>query len=391
MIPTESTSAAGERSSPAVLHDCRVAIVHDYLNQPGGAEKVVEVFVEMFPGAPVFTSVYDPDAMPAVWRDVDVRTSFMQRLGPRLKVAKALLPLYPLAFESFDLSEYDLVLSSTTAFAKGVLTRPGTAHVCYCNNPTRFLWTYGDYVARESLPPGSRFVLPVVASALRVWDFAAAQRVDHFVAGSHNAARRIAKYYRRDSEVLQAPIDVNAYTPAPDEVADYFLVVSRLQSYKRLDLAVEACSRLNVPLLVIGDGPDRPRLESLAGPSVRFLGRVSNEEAVHHLARCRALIFPGEEDFGLTPLEAQASGRPVIALRRGGALETVREGETGVFFDEASIESLIEALRTFHDDFNPQVLRANAARFDKQPFKQRLETILAVAVSGERETAGVVR
>jgi len=374
---------------PAVPRDCRIAIVHDFLNQPGGAERVVEVFLEMFPGAPVYTSVYDSHAMPAFWRGVDVRTSFMQKLGARLGIAKALLPLYPMAFESFDLSGYDLVLSSTTAFAKGVLTRPGTAHVCYCNNPARFLWTYGDYVARESLPPGSRLILPVVASALRVWDYAAAQRVDRFVAGSHNAARRIAKYYRRDSEVLQSPIDVAAYEPAPNEIGDFFLVVSRLQSYKRLDLAIEACSGLGMKLIVVGDGPDRRRLESLAGPTIHFAGRLPNEDVRKLLARCRALIFPGEEDFGLTPLEAQASGRPVIALRRGGALETVREGETGIFFDQPAVDALADALSRFEDDFDPAVARANACRFDKQQFKARLGEILAASLTAEQAATAV--
>jgi glycosyltransferase involved in cell wall biosynthesis len=374
---------AEDVEAPEILRGLRVALVHDYLNQAGGAEKVVEVFAEMFPGAPIYTSVFDPEAMPAVWRSLDVRTSFMQRISPRLKVAKALFPLYPTAFESFDLSGYDLVLSSTTTFAKGVITRPETCHVCYCNNPTRFLWMYHEYLRYEALPAPARVVLPWVVTPLRVWDYATAQRVDFFVAGSCNAARRIAKYYRRESDVVQAPIDAAAFTPSTD-VGDYFLVVSRLQPYKRIDLAVEACTRLGLPLHVAGDGPDAARLRSLAGPTVRFLGRISDFERREQMARCRALVFPGEEDFGLTPLEAPASGRPVIAFGAGGALETVKEGETGVFFREPTVDSLADALRAFDDRFDPAVLCAHAAQFDRSVFKRRLFDVVARRYSEHR-------
>ena len=353
-----------------------MAIVHDYLNQPGGAEKVVEIFAEMFPGAPIYTSVYDRERMPDVWRELDVRTSFMQRLSPRLTIAKALLPLYPVAFELFDLRRYDLVLSSTTAFAKGVITRPETCHVCYCNNPTRFLWMYHDYVAYERFPALVQAVVPWLVGPLRVWDYVAAQRADYFVAGSRNAARRIAKYYRRESDVVPSPIDASFFRP-DGPVGDYFLVAARLQSYKRIDLAVEACTQLGLPLHVVGDGPDRARREELAGPSVRFLGRVSDEEVRRQIVACRALIFPGEEDFGLTPLEAQACGRPVIAYAAGGALETIKEGETGLFFDEPTLGSLLEVLKNFKDTFDPQVLRQHAMGFDKEVFKGRLYDVLA--------------
>jgi glycosyltransferase involved in cell wall biosynthesis len=362
----------GRDSMPEALRSLRVALVHDYLNQAGGAEKVVEVFAEMFPGAPVYTSVYDRDTMPDIWKTLDVRTSFMQRISPKMKYAKAMLPFYPTAFELFDFSEYDLVLSSTTTFAKAVLTRPDTCHICYCNNPTRLLWMYHEYLRFERLPPGARGLLPMITSPLRVWDFAAAQRPDYFVAGSYNAARRIAKYYRRESDVVQPPIDASLFCPS-DRHDDYFLVVSRLQAYKRIDLAVDACNRLGLPLLVIGTGPDEARLLRMAGPTVRFLGRAPDADVRSAFARCRALIFPGEEDFGLTPLEAQASGRPVVAYARGGALETVREGETGVLFAEQTVESLTEALATFREDvFDGPFLRRHALKFDKHAFKAKL-------------------
>ncbi len=374
-------------SLPESLRGARVALVHDYLNQAGGAEKVVEVLTEMFPGAPIYTSVYDADAMPEFWRGLDIRTSFMQRIWPRLSGAKALVPLYPAAFESFDLRAYDLVLSSTTAFAKGVITQPETCHICYCNSPTRFLWRYHDYVQHERLPAGVEPLLPFLATPFRLWDYNAAQRVDHFVAGSYNAARRIAKHYRRESDVVQSPIET-AQFQAAEEVTDYFLIVSRLQPYKAIHLAVEACSRLGLPLRIIGEGSDRRRLESLAGPTVRFLGRLPDDEVRAHLAQARALILPGEEDYGLTPLEAQASGRPVIAFRAGGALETVCEGRTGLFFDEPTADSLACVLHRFEDTFDPDVLRAHAQRFDTTVFKQKLYDVLATRYAEHRSRFG---
>lgn len=337
---------------PDSLRGLKVAIVHDYLNQHGGAENVVEVFAEMFPDAPIYTSVYDRNRMPESWQRRDVRTSFMQRISPSLKVARALVPLYPTAFESFNLDEYDLVLSSTTSFAKAVITPPSTCHVCYCNTPSRFVWMYHDYVAYERLPGLARALLPWLITPLRTWDYVAAQRVDYYVAGSRNSARRIAKFYRRDSDVVHSPIKADDFAPAESH-GDFFLVISRLQPYKRIDLAVEACNWLGTPLKVAGVGPDLDRLRRLAGPTVEFLGRVSDTERKDLMARCRAFIFPGEEDYGLTPLEAMASGRPVVAYRGGGALETVMEGVTGVFFDRPDTQALAGTLQNLEDRFDP--------------------------------------
>jgi len=360
----------------AFVRSLRVALVHDYLNQPGGAEKVVEVFAEMFPGVPIYTSVYDADRMPDVWRTLDVRASFLQHISPRVKYARVLTPLYPVAFEKFDFRAFDLVLSSTTTFAKGIVTRPETCHICYCNNPTRFIWMYHDYFDHERMPKYVSALLPAAVSPLRTWDFVAAQRVDYFIAGSRNASRRIAKYYRRQSDVVQPPIDASAWQIS-DRIEDYFLVVSRLQSYKRIDLAVQACNQLGLALRVIGDGPDRARLESIAGPTVTFLGRLPDAEVRRQMAHCRAFLFPGEEDFGLTPLEAQASGRPVIAFGRGGALETVVDGETGRFFMEQTPESLMQALSDFTDTYDSDLLRGHALTFDKAAFKSRMYSVLA--------------
>lgn len=360
----------------------RVALVHDYLNQAGGAEKVVEVFCRMFPEAPVYTSLYDPAAMPDFWRGVDVRTSFMQRLSPRLAIAKRLIMLYPSAFESFDFSGYDLVLSSCSTFSKGVVTHPGTLHLCYCHNSTRFAWMYHEYVAHEGIGALQRALLPVLVSRMRVWDYAAAQRPDHFVANSQTTAARIAKYYRREAPVIPPPIQTADFAGGDGGVEPFFLVLSRLQSYKRIDLAVRAARDLGMTLKIVGRGPDEARLRSLGGPGVEFLGRVPDQERVRLLQRCSALIVPGKEDFGIVSLEAQAAGRPVIAFAAGGSLETVIDGQTGSFFHEPTVDALREALREFRvDRFEPAVCRANAARFDVEEFTRRLREHIDVLLT----------
>lgn len=363
----------------------RIALVHDYLNQQGGAERVAQVFCQTFPDSPLYTSLYDAKNVHAFWRDVDIRTSFMQRLHPPLRVAKALLPLYPFAFEAFDFSGYDIVLSSCSTFAKGVLTPPGTYHICYCHSPARYAWMYHDYVAQMRLGPLGRTLLPQAITPLRTWDYVAAQRVDTFIANSRTTARRIAKFYRREATVLHPPIDVSRYHPAPS-LEPYFLILARLQAYKRIDVAIEAFNRLRWPLLVVGDGPDAARLRRLAGPTVRFAGRVSDAEAQQHLQHCQALIWPGEEDLGLAPLEALASGRPVVAYRAGGATETMVEGVTGRFFDRQTPQALMEVLRSFDPDaYDPAVMRAHVTEFDVPVFQQRLRQFVETSAQRYRD------
>jgi glycosyltransferase involved in cell wall biosynthesis len=362
----------------------RVALVHDYLNQMGGAEQVVEVFHALFPQAPLYVSVYDRAAMPDSFRAMDIRTSFMQRISARRSISYKLLPLFPLAFERFDLRAYDLVLSSTTTFAKGVLTRPGTCHVCYCNTPFRYLWMYQEYLEHERVGRPLEAALSTLAVPLRVWDYAAAQRVDYFLAGSANAARRIRKFYRREATVLHSPVDAAAM-PLGRGPGDYYLVAGRHQTYKRLDLAIAACNRLRRRLVVTGSGSETARLKALAGPTVEFTGHVDRKALQALFAGCRALLWPGEEDYGIAPVEAQAAGRPVLALGRGGALETVRDGETGVFFYEQSVEALVAAIeRAERTAFDPVAIRAHALQFDTAVFKEKLVATLGRCLAEHR-------
>jgi glycosyltransferase involved in cell wall biosynthesis len=367
----------------------KVALVHDYLNQMGGAERVVLAFHEMFPDAPLYTSIYAPERVDPAFRNIDIRTSFMQKLPLVKKHHQPFLPLYPFAMERLDLRGYDLVLSSSSAFGKGVITKPGTMHICYCHTPMRWCWNYDEYVEREGLGRLSRAVLPFIITWLRVWDQTTAMRVDHFIANSPTVAERIAKYYRRDSVVIPPPVDVARFHFDPaTQPEDYFLIVSRLLPYKRIDLAIQACNALRLPLVIIGSGRDEARLRRLAGPTIRFLGRLSDDEVLHYYAHCRALILPGEEDFGITPLEAQASGRPVIAYGAGGALASVIDGVTGKFFGAQTVESLSSALDTFNErDYDPQAIRSHALEFDTSRFRRRMLQFIEAKMSARKAQA----
>ena len=361
----------------------KVALVHDYLNQMGGAERVVLALHEMFPDAPLYTSIYDPKRVDTAFQSIDIRTSFMQRFPLVKKHHQPFLPFYPFAMERLDLRGYDLVLSSSSAFAKGVVTRPDTMHICYCHTPMRWCWNYDEYVEREQLGGISRSILPFFISGLRVWDQTSSMRVDHFIANSPVVADRIRKYYRRDSIVIPPPVEVSRFTfDSTTRPEDYFLIVSRFMPYKRIDLAIEACNLLQLPLVIIGSGRDENRLKRLAGPSIRFTGRLSDEEVVHYYAHCRALILPGEEDFGITPLEAQASGRPVIAYAAGGALASVIDNVTGTFFHKQTVESLVEVLESFDErGYDPQTIHNHALEFDKPRFHRRILQFIEAKMS----------
>jgi len=364
----------------------KVALVHDYLNQMGGAERVVLAFHELFPDAPLYTSIYDPRRVDAAFQQIDIRTSFMQRLPFVKKHHQPFLPLYPFAMERLDLRGYDLILSSSSAFGKGVITKPGTMHICYCHTPMRWCWNYDEYVEREQLGKLARGVLPFLITWLRVWDQTTAMRVDHFIANSPAVADRIQKYYRREAVVIPPPVDASRFLFDPTtQPEDYFLVVSRFMPYKRIDLAIQACNRLQLPLVIIGSGRDQQRLQQMAGPTIRFLGRLSDAEVLHYYAHCRALILPGEEDFGITPLEAQASGRPVVAYSAGGALASVIDGVTGTFFQEQTVESLAATLAAFDETrYDPQIIRDHALEFDKPRFHRRILQFIEAKMSAAR-------
>jgi len=353
----------------------RVAIIHDYLNQYGGAERVLEALHALYPSAPVYTSIYDPAAMPAAYRTWDIRTSWMQRLpGWRRHFQKYFL-LYPSAFESFDLGNYDLIISSSSAYAKGVIPATHAYHICYCHTPMRFAWRTNDYVRREGLGRLQRSMLPIALSYVRLWDVATTPRVDHFIANSREVAARIKRYYGRTATIIPPPVELSAYRPQMP--GDFYLAGGRLIPYKRLDLVVRAFTALRLPLKIFGDGRDRDRLRSLAGSNIEFLGQISEEQRHDLFASCRAFIFPGEEDFGITPLEAMSAGRPVIAYAAGGALETVVEGVTGRFFLEQSPAAIAVAVAASqHDEYDSAIIRRHAERFSREVFLERMREII---------------
>lgn len=354
----------------------RVAIVHDYLNQSGGAERVVESFHRIWPDAPIFTTIADRDAMPASLRDADLRLTWMQHLPAWRRHFRAYLPLYPLAVEGMDLRGFDVVVSSSSAWAKAVRTPAGAVHVCYCYTPMRWVWDYERYVARENFGLLARLALPPVIAALRAWDVRTARRPTHIVAVSHGVQQRVQRYWGRASEVLYPPIETERFTVGT-AAGRYHLVVSRLAHYKRIDLAVAAFTQLGLPLVIIGDGPARASLEAVAGPTVTFRGRVDDAGVASAMRDCRALIFPGEEDFGMTPLEANASGRPVIAFGAGGALETVRDGVTGVLFGQQTADALAEGVRRADAaTWDPAVIRRHAETFSVTGFETRFRAIV---------------
>jgi len=363
--------------SSALVHR-RVALVHDWLNQLGGAENVLEELVSLFPGAPVYTSMYAADAMPDAYRRWDIRTTFMQRLPGVARHHQKYLPLYPLAFERTDLSDYDLVLSNKSGFCHGVRTASHdhkAVHVCYCLTPTRFLWLFDQYREREQLNAVASALLRPVLTRLRRWDYAAAQRVDHFIAISSEIQRRIRDIYHRESVIIHPPVDTDYFRPAQQPaVGDYYLIVGRLIPYKRIDLAVQAFAHLpQEKLIVVGDGRDRAALAAQAPANVTFTGRLSREQVRELLQGCKAFLFPGLEDFGIAPVEALSAGRPVIAFAGGGALDTVAPGVTGELFPEQTVASLLAVLTGFDAyAYSPVACRAQAERFSTVAFRAKL-------------------
>lgn len=363
------------------MNQPRVAFVHDYLNQYGGAERVLEALHDLYPHAPVYTSIYDPRAMPAHYQTWDIRPSWMQRLPAWRKHFQRYFALYPLAFESLNLDAYDLVISSSSAYAKGVRPRPGALHVCYCHTPMRFAWRTDEYVAREGFSRTTQALLKPFLAALRRWDVRSSRRVDVFIANSHEVAQRIAQIYGRQAEVIPPPVDLPPFhEPMPPE--DFYLTGGRLVPYKRIDLAVRACTALKLPLVVFGDGRNRAELARMAGPTVRFAGRVSDDELRDLYRRCRAYITSFSEDAGIQPVEAMAAGRPVIAYAAGGVLETVVDGITGRFFREQTAAALAVAIAQARADvWDAHVIARHAQHYRRERFCARVAAVIAASQS----------
>ena len=359
----------------------KIALAHDWLNQIGGAEDVLDALARHYPESPIYTSIYAPQAMPERYRRWDIRTLWTDKLPAIQRRHQIYLPLYPLAWHNLRLSEYDVVLSNKSGFCHGFHFDSRALHICYCLTPTRYVWQLDNYLAGEDLLPLAKALLKPLVALLRRWDYAAAQRVSHFVAISSAIKERIRRYYNRDSEVIFPPVDTRRFQPVPpDAVEDYYLIVSRLVPYKRIDLAVQAAAELGFPLKIAGSGRDLDRLRALAAENVEFLGYVADDALPQLMARCKALLFPGLEDFGIAPVQAQAAGRPVIAYKGGGALDTVVPSETGEFFEAATVDSLKSVWRRFDADaYDPETIRRHALRFDTAVFRQRISAYVEQA------------
>jgi glycosyltransferase involved in cell wall biosynthesis len=355
----------------------KLALVHDYLTQYGGAERVLQAFEEVFPDSPIYTLVYDEKKMGRFFDAQKIKTSFLQNMWFVKKHHRNFLMFMPLAVEQFDLSKYDIVLSDSASYAKGIITRPKTFHICYCHTPMRYAWDDSQRYIREfPLPKFVRPFLPLFISYLRIWDKQAASRVDKFLANSEFVAKRIKKYYKKDAEVLYPPVDTD-YFNNNKKPGDHYLMVGRLISYKKFDLGVKAFNKLGLLLKIAGTGPELKKLKAMAGPNIEFLGELGAEELRNAYANSKALIFPQEEDFGLVSVESLASGRPVVAYKGGGALEIVVEGENGLFFDEQTEDSLIEAVKKLESmSFDPQKVALSAKKFDKKIFKKKIAEIV---------------
>ena len=357
----------------------KIAVVHDYFTQAGGAEKVAEELYRLAPEAALVSTVALPEKLPSSLRDVPIQTSWLQNLPGMKDYYRLYFLLYPFAVHSLDLSRFDLILSSSSGYAKGIRTHGSSIHICYCHTPMRWVWNFQEYSARERMGIAKRALLPALIGMLRLWDEDAARQPDHFIANSRAVAQRIAKVYGRTAEVIHPPIDVDRFRISRNQ-EDYYVVLSRLIPYKRIDLAIQTCTLLQRKLIVIGEGPQYQQLVSQAGPTVHFAGRLSDREVETLVSRCRALIFPGEEDFGMAPIEVAAAGRPSIAYRAGGALETVVEGVTGCFFNEQTTEGLGAAIEAFEKcEWSPAVLRMHANGFRREVFQDKMRSFLARA------------
>ena len=367
----------------------KVAIVHYWLKDMRGGEKVVEALCNLFPSADIFTLFYDENSVTEKLRSHSVQTSALNRIPGIKKWYKSLLPLMPFALEHFDMSPYDLVISSESGPAKGIIPRPDALHICYCHSPMRYIWDhYHQYSATANRL--TRAAMPIFAPMLRQWDVTTASRVDKFIANSRHVANRIKRYYHRSATIIYPPVSVNDFAPTSD-IGDFYLCAGHLVPYKRINLAVQAFTEMKKKLVVIGGGEELARLRVMSGPTITLMERQTFPVLKDHMARCRALIFPGEEDFGMTPVEVMASGRPVIAFGRGGALETVVPGATGLLFDQQSVADIVEAVHRFEameESFNSETIRERALLFSDVVFQERMNSFVEEALEDHNREIG---
>ncbi|MBL7022086.1 glycosyltransferase [Patescibacteria group bacterium] len=351
----------------------KVALAHDYLFQNGGAERVVLAMHELFPKAPLYVLI-NALSKSKDWQGIKTKTSFLQKMPGSKKHLQFYLSLMPLAWESFNFTDYDIVLSSTSNLAKGLITPAKGLHICYCHTPTRYLWDgTHSYVDNLHYPRIIKKILPLVLHKLRLWDLFAAQRVDHFIANSKYISRQIKKYYNRESVIIYPPVEVDNYSIS-SEIKDYYVLVSRLRPYKKVDIAVRAFNELGLPLIIIGSGDELKRLKKIAKANITFLGEVDEETKIKYVQEAKAFIHPQVEDFGISAVEAMAAGRPVIAFDGGGARETVIDNITGVLFSEQSWETLVYTVLNFdHTKFDPSIIREHALKFSVKRFQDEIK------------------
>ena len=365
----------------------KIAIIHDWLTGMRGGEKVLEAFCELFPEAEIVTLFHFKGSVSPLIESHKIHTSFLQKAATR-KNYRYLLPLMPAAIESFDLTEYGLVISLSHCVAKGVKVKKGTVHICYCFTPMRYIWDMKDaYLKRSGSSPLTKMVMQFCAPFLKKWDISASDRVNYFIAASQNVRGKISEYYRRQSSVIFSPVNTEKFD-RQRRSEDFYLVVSAFAPYKRVDLAIETFNDLGLPLKIIGTGQDEKKLKNMALPNIEFLGWQNDSVVVDYYARCKALIFPGEEDSGIVPLEAMASGKPVIAYGKGGALETVVDQVTGIFFYEETPQALIKAVMSMEENnsgFIPSEIRQHAAKFDKKIFKEKIRTYVTDKMSDAKK------
>lgn len=357
----------------------KIAIVHDFLTQEGGAEKVLRAILDAYPQAPLYTLFYDKDRVSPYYRSRNIKTSFLQHLPLGKRTYQWYLPLMPTATESLDLREFDIIISSTSAFTKGIITKPNTLHICYCHTPTRYLWTdTHEYIENLNYNWIIKKIIPLYLHKLRMWDLLAAKRVDYFLANSKTVQNRIQKYYQQTSEILFPPAETHKFSINNEKNSEkYYITGGRLVSYKRYDLAIKACNEMNIPLKIFGTGPELSNLKAIAGPKTEFLGFVSDKKRAELYSQAIAFIHPQEEDFGITAVESMASGRPVLAYNKGGATETVIDQKTGILFNEQSVESLAQAMKDLEKlQLSPQEIQKHAHQFSVESFQKQLTHIV---------------